>query len=88
MGSIRPSGGTEVERFKACDEDENLYVVIKYELIIKSGEIRRDGMNTKASVRPYFELDNGTPVDRVKDDSEAFQVFGTDKIIWKIGKRK
>jgi hypothetical protein len=88
MGSIRPSGGTAVERFKVCDEDGNLCVVIQYELTQKSREVRRDGMSERGSITTYYELEDGRRVVRAEDEPEAFQIVGSDKRVWKLGHRK
>jgi hypothetical protein len=73
----------EIGRFKACDEDGRLYVVIEYQTIISSDEVRRDAQSSAGRVTQDFKLEDGRSV--IKIDAETFQIRASKTTIWKLG---
>ncbi len=83
MGSIKIKG-TPTRKIKCCDDDANIFTVIKYEITQQSKALNPSGMKLRASLRYYFELEDGRPVVEVEGKTDTFQIVETNKIIWKL----
>lgn len=73
---------TEIGRFEAEDEDGKVYTVFEYQIIIRSDEVKRDGMSAHGRVLRKFKLKTGQSVNKV--DSETFEIAHNNKVIRKL----
>ncbi len=71
-----------VRRFKAEDEDGEVYTIIEYKITLTSDEVRPDRMSIRGRVSPKFQTVDGSPV--LKLDSERFKIARRNKIVREI----
>jgi len=83
MGSFRSSGGREIGRFEASDDNGKIYLVIEFELTLQSNEIHPDRMARRLKPQRYFELPDGSSVVPIPGEIDAFRIVRAGKLIRK-----
>lgn len=73
---------TEVRRFRAEAAGGKIYVVIEYEVVIQSREVRPDAQSDRGRSVKQFKLEGGFAVNQI--DANTFEIAGTKEIIRKI----
>ncbi|ESY59431.1 MULTISPECIES: hypothetical protein [unclassified Mesorhizobium] len=75
----------EVRRFKASDDEGNIYRVIEYTIAITpSGEARRDALSNSSQHRTEFYLEDRTRIFAHETEAKAYKIDISHKIIRQV----
>lgn len=73
----------EIDRFEAKADDGTVYTIIEYQEFTEHRPV--DSPNTEwVKGMKRLELEDGSPVNAVRNDPETFQIVATDQIVRRI----